>query len=253
MKITVITVSFNAQKTIVDTILSVAGQGYPDVEYIVVDGGSTDATMELVKSNSTRIASFICERDNGLYDAMNKGIQLATGDVIGFLNADDMYADEQVVSRVAEVFNDTTVEACYGDLVYFAADNSQRVVRIWKAGDFTSKKMYNGWMPPHPTFFVRRDCYIRNGGYRADMGSSADYELMLRYILCCKIKVAYVPHTLVCMRTGGVSNATFRNRLRAHAMDWKAWRVNGLFPYPWSLPLKPLRKLLQWLYGAYSC
>jgi glycosyltransferase involved in cell wall biosynthesis len=247
MKITVITVCFNAQKTIVDTILSVAEQGFPDVEYIIVDGGSTDATMELVKSNSARVARCISERDNGLYDAMNKGIQLATGDVIGFLHADDLYADEQVLSRVAAMFNDMTVDACYGDLVYIAADNAQRTVRTWRAGDFDCKKMYNGWMPPHPTFFVRRHCYLQNGGYRTDMGSSADYELMLRYILCCKIKMVYVPHTLVCMRSGGISNATFRNRISAHAMDWKAWRVNGLLPYPWSLPFKPLRKLLQWL------
>jgi glycosyltransferase involved in cell wall biosynthesis len=247
MKITVITVCFNAQKTIVDTILSVAEQGFPDVEYIIVDGGSTDATMELVKSNSARVARCISERDNGLYDAMNKGIQLATGDVIGFLHADDLYADKQVLSRVAEMFNDMTVDACYGDLVYIAADNTQRTVRTWRAGDFGGKKMYNGWMPPHPTFFVRRNCYLQNGGYRTDMGSSADYELMLRYILCCKIKMVYVPHTLVCMRSGGISNASFRNRISAHAMDWKAWRVNGLLPYPWSLPFKPLRKLLQWL------
>jgi len=230
-----------------DTIRSVAGQVYPEIEYIVVDGGSTDATIELVKSNSARVSRFISERDNGLYDAMNKGIQLATGDIIGFLHADDLYADEQVLIRVAEAFRDTAVEACYGDLVYVAADNTQRVVRRWRAGDFTRGKMYNGWMPPHPTFFVRRNCYSRNGGYCTDLGSSADYELMLRYILCRKITVAYVPHTLVRMRAGGISNATFRNRIRAHAMDWKAWRVNGLLPYPWSLPFKPLRKLLQWL------
>jgi len=247
MKITVITVCLNAQKTIMDTIRSVAGQVYPEIEYIVVDGGSTDATIELVKSNSARVSRFISERDNGLYDAMNKGIQLATGDIIGFLHADDLYADEQVLIRVAEAFRDTAVEACYGDLVYVAADNTQRVVRRWRAGDFTRGKMYNGWMPPHPTFFVRRNCYSRNGGYCTDLGSSADYELMLRYILCRKITVAYVPHTLVRMRAGGISNATFRNRIRAHAMDWKAWRVNGLLPYPWSLPFKPLRKLLQWL------
>lgn len=246
-KISIITVCFNSGKTIEATIKSVAVQNYYNIEYIVIDSLSTDNTLDIVDKYLHVVTKVISEEDVGIYDAMNKGIQRSTGDVIGFLNADDMYVDEQVVSRVAEVFNDTNVEACYGDLVYVAADNTQRVVRIWKAGDYTSKKMYKGWMPPHPTFFVRRDCYIRNGGYRTDMGSSADYELMLRYILCCNIKVAYVPHTLVRMRTGGVSNATFRNRLRAHAMDWKAWRVNRLFPYPWSLPLKPLRKLLQWL------
>jgi glycosyltransferase len=247
MKITVITVCFNAEKTIVDTIRSVADQTFPDVEYIIVDGGSTDATLELVKSNPTRVARFISEKDRGLYDAMNKGLRLATGEIIGFLNADDLYADEQVLSRVAEVFSDKMLDACYGDLVYVATNNTQRIVRSWRAGNFVRKKMFNGWMPPHPTFFVRRNCYMQNGGYRTDMGSSADYELMLRYILCRNITVEYLPHTLVCMRTGGISNATFRNRISAHVMDWKAWRVNGLLPYPWSLVFKPLRKLLQWL------
>lgn len=245
-KITIITVCFNSGKTIESTIKSVAAQNYHNIEYIVVDGLSSDNTLDIVYQYSHVVTKVVSEKDYGVYDAMNKGIQLSTGDVTGFLNSDDLYADEQVVSRIAEVFNDTAVEACYGDLVYVAADNIQREVRTWKAGDFTSKMVYNGWMPPHPTFFVRRDYYLRNGGYRTDMGTSADYELMLRYLLCCKIKVAYVPHTLVYMRTGGISNATLRNRISAHAMDWKAWLVNGLLPYPWSLPFKPLRKLLQW-------
>jgi glycosyltransferase len=247
MKISVITVCLNAQGTIADTLHSIARQNYPDVEHIIVDGGSTDATMEVVKFVSTGTARFTCERDKGIYDAMNKGIASATGDVIGFLNADDVYADNQVLSRVAAMFDDPSVDACYGDLVYVAADDTTKVVRTWRSGDFARNKMFSGWMPPHPTFFVRRSCYAQNGGYRIDMGSAADYELMLRYILCCRIKVAYLPHTLVSMRTGGISNANFQSRIRAHLMDWKAWFVNGLFPYPWTLPLKLLRKLPQWL------
>lgn len=246
-KISVVTISLNSGLTIEDTIKSVGVQNYHNIEYIVIDGLSKDNTLEIVSNYPQIVTKVISEKDVGIYDAMNKGIASATGDVIGFLNADDWYADEKVLSRVAEVFNDITADACYGDLVYFAADNTQQVVRIWRAGDFSRNNMYNGWMPPHPTFFVRRNCYTRNGGYRSDMGSSADYELMLRYILCRNITVAYVPHTLVCMRTGGISNASFLNRLKAHMMDWKAWRVNGLFPYPWSLPFKPLRKLIQWL------
>lgn len=246
LKISVITVCFNSGKTIEATIRSVAAQEHKAIEYIVIDALSTDNTMDIVRSYSSTVALTRSENDNGLYDAMNKGIALATGDVIGFLHADDLYPDEQVLGRVAKVFKDSAVEACYGDLVYFA-DDMQRVVRNWRAGSFSKNKVYNGWMPPHPTFFVRRDFYMQNGGYRTDMGSSADYELMLRYLLCCKIKMVYIPHTLVCMRIGGISNAAFWNRIRAHIMDWKAWRVNRLIPYPWSLPLKPLRKLLQWL------
>jgi glycosyltransferase len=247
VKITIITICFNAQKTIADTICSVTEQCYPDIEYIVVDGGSTDATKEQVTSHSTRIAKFVSESDAGIYDALNKGIALATGDVIGFLNADDVYADKQVLSRIAAVFNDSSVDACYGDLVYVDAVNTQRIVRTWRSGAFRSNKMYTGWMPPHPTFFVRRTVYAQNGGYRTDIGTSADYELMVRYILRCKITLAYIPHTLVRMRTGGISNASLLNRIRAHLMDWKAWRVNGLIPYPWTLPFKPFRKLFQWL------
>lgn len=246
-KISIITVCLNSGKTIEATIKSLVAQNYHDIEYIIIDGISIDGTLDIISKYSYAVTKVVSENDTGIYDAMNKGIACATGEVIGFLNADDLYADELVVSRVAEVFCDPAVEACYGDLVYVDADNTQRVVRTWRAGDFARNKMYNGWMPPHPTFFVRRDCYKRNGGYRTDMGSSADYELMVRYILCHKITVAYIPHTLMYMRTGGISNAAFRNRIRAHAMDWKAWRVNGLIPYPWSLPLKPLRKLLQWL------
>lgn len=246
-KISIITVCYNSEKTIEATIKSVAAQNFRNIEYIVIDGLSIDNTLDIVAKYSDITSEVISEKDGGIYHAMNKGIALATGDVIGFLNADDVYVDEQVLSRVAEVFQGTAIEACYGDLVYVSFDNPQKIVRTWRAGDFGKRKMYNGWMPPHPTFFVRRDCYFRNGGYRTDMGSSADYELMLRCILCCNIKLAYIPHTLVCMSTGGISNARVWNRLHAHLMDWKAWRVNGLIPFPWTLPLKPLSKFLQWL------
>lgn len=247
MKLTIITITLNAEKTILDTINSLISQDYPTVEYIIVDGGSTDSTIELISSSNIYEAVIVSEKDSGIYDAMNKGIALATGDIIGFLNSDDIYADVNVLSLVAGLFMDKRVDACYGDLVYVDADNIKKNVRTWHSGSFDRKKMFNGWMPPHPTFFVRRDCYLRNGFYRTDLGSSADYELMLRYILCCKINVTYIPCTLVKMRTGGVSNVTFKNRLKAHFMDWKAWSVNGLTPYPWTLPFKPLRKLLQWI------
>lgn len=245
-KISIITVCYNSEKTIEATIKSVAAQNYHNIEYIVIDGLSIDNTLDIVAKYSHITSEVVSEKDDGIYHAMNKGIALATGDIIGFLNADDIYADGQVLKRVAEVFQDAAIEACYGDLLYVKPDNRQKIVRTWRAGDFSIRKIYNGWMPPHPTFFVRWHCYLQNGGYRTDMGSSADYELMLRYILCCKIKLSYIPHTLVYMSTGGISNAKLWNRLHAHLMDWKAWRVNGLIPYPWTLPLKPLSKLLQW-------
>ncbi len=221
-------------------------QTYQDKEYLIVDGGSRDGTIDCIAPYRERLASLTSEPDKGIYDAMNKGIKKATGDVIGFLHADDFYADNDVLSQVAEAFADPAVDACYGDLVYVAADDKQKIVRTWKSGSFNRDKMYLGWMPPHPTFFLRRSFYQKCGGYRNDMGTSADYELMLRYVLCHRIRMVYIPNVLVCMRTGGASNASFSGRIKAHAMDWKAWFVNGLTPRPWTLPLKPLSKLSQW-------
>jgi glycosyltransferase len=246
MKLTVITVSLNNQDTIAATARSVLEQRYPDIEYLVIDGGSQDGTLAELEPYRHRIASVLSEPDQGLYDAMNKGLARATGDIIGFLHADDHYADSDVLQKVADTFCDAAVGACYGDLVYVDAHDPLQVTRYWRAGRGSRCKLYHGWMPPHPTFFVRRQYYRQYGGYRLDLGTSADYELMLRYLLCHQVQAAYLPHILIRMRTGGTSNSSISNRLRAHCMDWKAWRVNGLMPYPWTVPCKPLRKLGQW-------
>jgi glycosyltransferase len=197
---------------------------------------------------------------------MNKGIRLSTGDVIGILNADDFYADERVLEKVADVFANQSVDACYGDLVYVKEQGSRikdrgsrcssqishlgaqdyHVVRYWKSQSFHPDKFYWGWMPPHPTFFVRRSVYEKYGLFNLNHGSAADYEIMLRFLLKHRIKVAYIPEVLVKMRVGGVSNASLENRLKANQMDRKAWEVNGLKPYPWTLWMKPLRKIPQW-------
>lgn len=261
-KITIITVTCNAAATIADCLQSVASQSHP-VEHIIIDGASTDSTLDIVRriSPSARILS---EPDRGIYDAMNKGLALATGDVIGILNADDFYANSGVLAKVAAIFADPMVEACYGDLEYIrgpvtgdqgsveAIQNSKsniqnyKVVRYWRSGSFDAQKFYWGWMPPHPTFFVRRSVYEKFGFFRLDMGSAADYELMLRFLFRHRITASYIPEVLVKMRAGGVSNATLANRLRANRMDRLAWSVNGLTPYPWTLLLKPLRKLPQY-------
>lgn len=246
MKLSVITVSLNSQETIAETARSVCEQSYPNIEYLVVDGGSRDGTLAQLEPYRHRIATLLSEPDRGIYDAMNKGLALATGDVIGFLHADDQYADSGVLARVAEVFADDAVAACYGDLVYVDTRDAGRVRRYWRAGEMARNKLYHGWMPPHPTFFVRRQYYQRLGGYRLDLGTAADYELMLRYLLCHQLSAVYLPHLLVRMRSGGASNRSLVSRLRAHGMDWKAWLVNGLLPFPWTVPCKPLRKLTQW-------
>lgn len=246
LKISIITATFNAAATLPDCLDSVAQQSYGDIEHIVIDGGSTDATVNIAGSYH-HVRQIVSESDNGIYDAMNKGLGLAAGDIIGILNADDYYATPDILAKVAAVCNDPAIEACYGDLLYVNGVNTEKVVRSWKSGSFNPRKFYWGWMPPHPTFFVRRSVYQRFGGFNLDLGSAADYELMLRFLLRYKLKAAYIPEVLVKMRTGGVSNSSILNRLKANRMDRKAWEVNGMKPYPWTLPLKPLRKIGQWL------
>ena len=244
--ISIITATFNAEKTLSQCIECVASQSQP-VEHIVVDGASSDGTMDIVSANRDLIARCVSEPDAGLYDAMNKGIGMATGDIVGILNADDFYPDDDVLEAVHARFDDSAVDACYGDLLYVDGQDESRVVRTWNAGEFAPQKFYWGWMPPHPTFFVRRRLYERYGGFNLSLGSAADYELMLRFLLKNRATARYVPKVLVHMRTGGVSNASLANRIAANRMDRAAWRVNEIRPYPWTLIAKPARKILQWL------
>ena len=255
MRISVITVCYNAASTLKDAVDSVLGQ-VPDaeapfdLEYIVVDGASTDGTLDLLAPYRERIATLISEPDQGLYDAMNKGVQAATGDVVAILNADDVYASTDVLASVAATFRDSGAEAVYGDLHYVAADDLSKVTRRWNAGTYRPGAFRRGWMPPHPALFVRRACYHRWGHFTLALRSAADYELMLRFIHRHGMTLAYLPQTLVLMRAGGVSNASLKHRIRAHREDWKAWRMNGYHPSPFTMLAKPLRKLPQFLSRA---
>jgi glycosyltransferase involved in cell wall biosynthesis len=243
--ISIVTVVLNRAAMIQGCIESVLGQRVL-AEHIVVDGGSTDGTLEVIKGCRTSVARVIPGPDRGVYDAMNKGILAAAGDVIGILNADDFYAHGDVLAKVEEVFNDEAVDSCYGDLVYVDAADTGRVVRSWRAGPYDVNRFYMGWMPPHPTFFVRRAVYEKYGLFNLSLGSSADYELMLRFLVKHRITSRYIPEILVKMRVGGMSNASLANRLRANRMDRFAWRVNGLRPDPWTILLKPISKLHQY-------
>jgi glycosyltransferase len=250
--ISIITATFNAAATVADCLRSVASQTHP-AEHIIIDGASTDSTLETVRRISPR-SRILSQPDRGIYDAMNKGIALATGEVIGILNADDFYADPDVLERVAAVFADSTVDVCYGDLEYIASSGEGleaglppfKVVRYWKSGTYTPGSLCWGWMSPHPTFFVRRCVYERYGKFRLDMGSAADYELMLRLLLKQGLRAAYIPEVLVRMRVGGASNRSLAARLAANRMDRRAWEVNKLKPYPWTFMMKPLRKVGQY-------
>lgn len=248
MKCTIITVSYNAVDTIESTINSVLSQDYNNIEYIIIDGNSSDGTKEIIQKHNDRITKWISEKDNGIYDAMNKGIQLASGDIIGILNADDLYSANDIISKIVNQFSRSNADALYGDLKYVLKNDISKTIRFWKSGEYSEGKFLNGWMPPHPTFFVKRSLYYQLGLYRTDMPSAADYELMLRYIHVNKINLTYLPELVTIMREGGVSNNSLMNRWKANRDDLRAWQVNNVKPNAFTLILKPLSKLIQFVF-----
>ena len=245
MLITIVTATMNS-RFFIEASLDNGRSHQRLIEHIIIDGGSTDGTLEILKQHSNENLKIISEPDQGPYDAMNKGIKMASGDIIGILNADDFYADDRVLESVAEVFEDPSVDSCYGDLEYVDREDTEKVIRHWNSGPHDRKNWYRGWMPPHPTFFVRRTVYEKYGLYRLDMGTAADYELMLRFLFKHGITTRYIPRVLVKMRLGGLSNVSLKNRIQANLMDRRAWRVNGLKPKPWTLWMKPGAKMGQW-------
>lgn len=211
MKISIITVAFNSAKTIRDTIDSVASQNHRDLEYLVIDGGSTDGTLDIIKCYQKLNINLISESDKGIYDAMNKGIRLATGNVIGFINSDDFYADSNVLSKITSVFQDPSVDCCYGDLCYVDQFDSKKISRYWQSCPFVPKSFCRGWCPPHPTFFARRSVYKKFGGFDLNFKLAADFELMARFLEKFQVNSIYIPNVLVHMRLGGVTNKNFKN------------------------------------------
>lgn len=244
--ISIITVSYNPGIQLTNCINSIKSQTVP-IEHLLIDGASTDESLEIIESNRQHFYCIVSEKDEGIYDAMNKGLELANGDIVGILNTDDQYIDKHVIEKVLSVFENSDVMGCYGDLVYFDKKDETKIVRKWISGEHSERKFYWGWMPPHPTFFVRKSVYEEFGNFSTKLGSAADYELMLRFMLKHQINVAYIPEVLVRMSTGGVSNSSIGSRIRANRMDKKAWQLNDLQPNFWTLLAKPFRKLGQWL------
>jgi glycosyltransferase involved in cell wall biosynthesis len=244
-KISIITVSFNSQSTIKHTIQSVASQDYQNKEYILIDGASTDWTLDIISFLKDKINYFVSEKDNGIYDAMNKGIKVATGEIIGILNSDDFYSNNEVLSKVANIFEETDCDCLYGDLVYVDKGDARNIVRYWKSGKFSKKKLRMGWMLPHPTFFVKKEIYEKYGLYNIKLKTAADYEMILRLLHNDSIKVEYLPEILIKMRIGGESNSSFINRLKGNYEDNLAWDMNNLRKPPFIRFLKPLRKIIQ--------
>lgn len=245
MKVSIITTSFNSESTISDTLNSVKGQSYSNIEHIIIDGKSKDSTVAIA-SAFDHVQAIISERDNGIYDAMNKGLEKASGEIIGILNSDDIYAHDEVISEVVDVMIKGDVDTVYGDLIY-KDQKLEKVKRKWNAGIFDPKKFEWGWMPPHPTFFVKKYIYDNYGQFRLDLGSAADYELMLRFLYKHRVTSSYINDVLVFMRTGGASNASWMDRIKANKIDAEAWKINKLSPKWYTRWLKPARKIGQWL------
>lgn len=245
MKVSIITVTYNSENTIEDTIKSVINQTYDNIEYIIIDGGSRDGTLRIISKYEDRIAKVISEPDNGIYDAMNKGIKLASGDVVGLINSDDFYASRDIIDLVIKKFREKEVDTVYGDLIYIDFDNPDKVVRYWKAGRFRRGIFREGWHPPHPTFFVKRKIYEKYGFFRTELKIAADYELMLRFLEKYEVSTYYIPKVMVKMRVGGKSNRNLVNILRANYECYKAWRLNGMAPPPMLIFNKVLRKVPQ--------
>lgn len=245
MKISLVTVVYNAQDTIAQCIQSVISQKHPDIEHIVIDGGSTDNTVSIIKKHIKHINFFVSEPDQGIYDAMDKGIRIATGQIVGTLNADDLLADDQVLSTVAQVFTQQDIDAVYGNLNYVNLNG--KIIRKWNSKQCVINSFNRGFMPPHPTFYCKRNLFEKLGFYSLEYGSAADYELMLRFMYLNKIKCFHINKVMVNMLGGGVSNRSFKSRLKAWSFDLKAMRKNSIAFPVLALVLKPLRKINQYI------
>jgi glycosyltransferase involved in cell wall biosynthesis len=250
MLVSIITITYNSEEFLRETIRSVASQTYSKIEYIVVDGGSEDGTIEIIKDNSEVVTKYISEKDDGIYDALNKGMCMASGDLIGILHSDDFFVDEHVVGRYVNEFRNTDSELIYSNL-YYVDKTGDKTVRTWRSSNYVPKMFRWGWMPPHPTLYIKRSVMDALGLYNSKFSSAGDYEYILRLMYFNRCRTSYLNIFSIKMRVGGESNRTLHNRLRGAKEDWRAWRVNGARP-PFLLPLiKPLRKLGQF-FGSES-
>lgn len=248
MKISVITVVYNGEKYLEQCIQSVLAQNYHDLEYLVIDGGSKDRSLAIIDKYRSQIDFVLSENDRGMYDALNKGIHQAKGEVIGILNADDMFASNDVISSIANAFTDTQVDISYGNLNYVDPDNPEKIIRRWVSKPFSKDLIQKGWMPAHPTFYAKRDLFNKFGTYSLNFNSAADYELMVRFLTKPNIRAKFIDKLMVNMRTGGMSNASLKHRYRALVNDYKALRVNKVPFAAIVVTLKKMQKITQFLY-----
>ncbi len=227
-RITIITATYNSVKTLEQTIKSLHSQTYKNVQHIIIDGKSSDGTLEIIDKYKQHIDIVISEADKGIYDALNKGIALATSEVIGFLHADDIFAADNVLEEIANVFYNNNIDAVYGDLQYVAETDINKIIRHWRSNSFEPNKIYKGWMPPHPTFYVRRQMYLKHNTFNINYKIAADYDMMMRLLFVHKIKVKYIPMVMIKMRVGGKSNASIKNIIRKMSEDYNIMRTHKI-------------------------
>ncbi|MBO9467527.1 glycosyltransferase [Tropicibacter sp. R15_0] len=246
MKISVVTAVFNRENTVAEAVASVASQDYGSVEHVIQDGGSRDGTLEAIKAVAGPDVSLESARDGGIYDGINKGIARTTGDVVGLMHSDDLFASPSILSKVAKAMEDPEIDGVYGDLDYVAADDIQKVIRKWRSGDYQKSKLKRGWMPPHPTLYLRRSVFDTWGLYDTSFRIAADYDAMLRYLVKGEIRLVYIPEVFVKMRVGGESNASLQKIIRKSREDYRAIRENGVGGLG-TLAFKNLSKVQQFL------
>lgn len=246
MKISIVTAVYNRHATLASAFSSIAAQTHQDIEHLVQDGGSTDGSLDVIADWEHSRMRVVSERDGGIYDALNRGIARATGDVVGFLHSDDLLAHAGVLAQVADALADPALDGVYGDLDYVAADDTNRVIRRWRSGAYDPRQLRWGWMPPHPTLYLRRAVYERLGGYDTSFRIAADYEAMLRYLVRGRIRLGYIPEVMVKMRVGGESNRSLERILKKSREDLRAMRRYGVGGVG-TLAAKNLRKITQFI------
>jgi glycosyltransferase len=251
MKVSLITVTFNSGSYLEDCIASVIRQSHKDIEHIIIDGKSWDNTLDIIKKNESYITKWISETDRGMYDAINKGMAMATGDIVGILNSDDILVGDDVIESIVKAFEENNVDTVYGDLEYVAAADTNKIIRIWKGRPFQRYRFRYGWMPAHPTFYIKRSLIEKYGYYENHYYSAADYEFMARYLFKNRLTAFYLPKLIVKMRMGGQSNKDLYQRLRANRRDYLAMQKNNI-PFAFFVSiLKPLIKVHQY-YKKYN-
>ena len=243
-KVSIITACYNSEETIADAIYTVSSQTYENIEHIIIDGASKDKTLEIINKNKGRISKIISEPDSGIYDALNKGIRNATGNIIAFMHADDIYMDNDVIKNAVELFNLENVDSIYADLQYVAKENLSKIIRHWESGKFSYSKLKKGWMPPHPTFLVKKEIYDRFGLFDTNFRIAADYDIILRFLGKYKITTAYLSQVMIKMRVGGASNRSLKNIIQKSKEDLRALRKNNMGGF-YTLFMKNITKIPQ--------